>query len=253
MENKKKISALAITLNEAATIAAYIESLWFVDEIVIIDSFSTDDTVKIASTYNKVRVIQRKFQNFSDQKNYALSQAAHDWVLFFDPDEEITPELADEIQNTLKNPLAIAYFVKRDLYFMEKRIYYSGFQSDWIIRVFNKHFCQYNDNLVHEVIESNGTTSKLKSHLPHKTYKSFDDYTAKLHKYSSLQAKMLFEKNLKPTLFHFLFRPFYRFWHQFIIRLGILDGKEGFILAYISAFSVFKRYLNLWLLNKNLD
>ncbi len=252
LENHVKISALAITLNEADAIDMFIESLWFADEIIIVDSFSTDKTVAKASMHNKVTVYQRKFDNFSEQKNFAISKASNDWIVFFDPDEEITKELADELLITVKDPSAVAYFVKRELYFSGKRIKFSGFQTDWIIRLFHKGYCKYNENLVHETIQANGKTKKLKTRLPHHTYKSFDDYTGKLYRYSALQAKMLYDKGKRPNLFNFLFRPWYRFWHQYLIRLGILDGKEGFILAYINAFSVFKRYVNLWLLYRNI-
>lgn len=253
MENSLKISAVAITLNEAEIIEDYINSLWFVDEIVIVDSNSSDDTVAIASKNEKVKVYMRVFDNFSSQKNFAISKATNDWVVFFDPDEKITKSLAEEIITALNEPKAIAYYVKRELYFMGKRIKYSGFQTDWVIRLFNKNQCRYDGNLVHEVLDTNGKTLKLRNRLPHYTYKSFDDYTGKLHRYSSLQAQMLYEKKKKPTLSNFLFRPFYRFWHQYLIRLGILDGKEGFILAYINAFSVFKRYVNLWMLYRKID
>ncbi|MFT4849918.1 MAG: glycosyltransferase involved in cell wall biosynthesis [Sediminicola sp.] len=253
MENSLKITALAITLNEAEIIESFINSLWFVDEIIIVDSFSSDNTVALASKNKQVTVYQREFDNFSTQKNFAISKAKNDWVIFFDPDEEITKPLAEEIMSTRKNPSFVAYFIKRDLYFMGKRIKYSGFQTDWVVRLFNKNNCKYNGNLVHEVLETAGETSKLKNSLPHHTYKSFDDYTGKLHSYSALQAQMLYDKKKKPTLAGFLFRPFYRFWHQYLIRLGILDGKEGFILAYINAFSVFKRYTNLWMLYRKID
>ena len=253
MENSVKISALAITLNEAEVIEDFIKSLWFADEIIIIDSFSTDTTVALASQHEKVKVVTRKFDNFSEQKNFAISQTTNDWVVFFDPDEEVTKAMADEILKVLATPKAIAYFVKRELYFMGKRIKYSGFQTDWVIRIFNKNHCSYDGNLVHETLDANGATAKLKTRLPHHTYKNFDDYTGKLHRYSALQARMLYDKGKKPNLFHFLFRPCYRFWHQYILRLGILDGKEGFILAYINAFSVFKRYVNLWLLYRKIN
>ena len=253
MENSLKITALAITLNEGKIIESFVKSLWFVDEIIIIDSFSTDDTVTLASKDEKVTTYQRSFNNFSDQKNFAISKAKNDWIVFFDPDEEITKPLADEIISTLKNPLSVAYFVKRELYFMGKHIKYSGFQSDWIIRVFNKNNCKYDGNLVHEMLKTEGETSKIKNKLPHHTYKSLDNYTAKLHRYSALQAQMLYDKKKKPSLAAFLFRPFYRFWHQYLIRLGILDGKEGFILAYINAFAVFKRHTNLWMLYRKIE
>src|SRR5690606_39112159 len=193
------------------------------------------------------------FDNFSAQKNYALSLAKNDWVTFFDLDEEVTPELAKEILEVHQNPKAIAYFVKRNYFFMGKPIKYSGFQTDYVIRFFDKNFCRYNDNLVHELIEAKGKTAKLKKTSPHYTYKTFDHYTGKLHQYSELQSQMLYQKKVKPNLYHFLFRPFYRFWHQYLVRLGILDGKEGFILAYLHGFSVFKRYVNLWLLYRKID
>lgn len=252
MESPTKITALAITLNEADNIEKYIRNLWYADEIIIVDSFSTDGTVELARQHEKVKVYQREFQNFSDQKNYALSLATHKWVTFFDPDEEVTEKLAQEILDTVKNPKAIGYFVKRDYYFMGKLLKYSGIQNDYIIRLFNKEFCRYNDNLVHELLIANGKTLRLSNHLPHHTYKSLDDYTAKLHHYSKLQAMMLFEKKKRPTLYHFFFRPFYRFGYQFFFRLGMLDGKEGFVLAYLSAFSVFKRYVNLWLMYRKI-
>lgn len=252
MENPVKITAVAITLNEAHNIEAYIKSLWFADEIVIVDSFSSDETVSLASKDEKVSVYQRKFDNFSAQKNFAISKAKNNWVTFFDLDEEITPKLSQEMVETIINPEAIAYFVKRDFYFMGKRIKYSGLQNDYIVRLFNKDYCSYNSNLVHETLEVNGKSEKLKNSLPHHTYKSFDAYTAKMHQYSALQAQMLYKKGKKPNYYHFLFRPCYRFWNQFIFRLGILDGKEGFVLAYVSAFSVFKRYVNLWLLYRKI-
>ena len=253
MKDQIPISALAITLNEEKNIDGFIKSLWFADEIIIVDSFSTDETVTRASAYPNVTVHQRKFDNFSTQKNFAISKATHDWVVFFDPDEEISEKLGKEIIEVLKKPSAIAYYVKRQFHFMGKRIKYSGFQTDWVIRLFHKDHCRYDGRLVHETISTNGKTAKLKTRVPHHTYQGIDNYTAKLHRYSALQAKMLYEKGKRPTLIHFIFRPLYRFWHQYLIRLGILDGKEGFILAYINGFSVFKRYVNLWLLYRKIN
>lgn len=253
MPSIPKITALAITLNEAENLKRFLDDLEFVDEIIIVDSFSTDATETIAKANEKVTFIQREFKNFSNQKNFAISKATHEWILFFDPDEGVTKEAREEILSALANPKADAFFIRRQLYFMGKKIKYSGFQTDWVIRLFKKGTAQYNGNLVHETLEVQGITAKLKTRIPHYTYTSFDAYTAKLHQYSALQAKMLYQKGKKPNLFHFLFRPAYRFWHQYLLRLGILDGKEGFILAYINAFSVFKRYLNLWLLHRKLN
>lgn len=245
-----KITALAITLNEADTLDGFLQSLDFVDEIVIVDSYSTDETVQIVSKHPKVTVHQRVFDDFSSQKNYAISKATHDWILFFDPDEAITPTFREEVLKVLKNPQAIAYYVRRQLYFMGKKIQYSGFQTDWVIRLFHKAHCQYNGNLVHETLEVQGATARLKTRIPHYTYKSFEDYTAKLDRYNSLQARMLYKRGKKAHFWHLWMRPAYRFWHQYLLRLGILDGKEGFILAKINAHSVFNRYAKLMLLQR---
>lgn len=253
MKKPVQISALAITLNEAPNLEKYIESLWFANEIIIVDSYSTDNTLSLLEKYPQVTVYQRAFDNFSNQKNFAIEKATNEWVTFFDPDEEISEDLANEIlekYNSKSN--VVAYHVKRNIVFMGKRIKYSGFQNDKVFRFFKKTKCTY-ENLVHEKLKTTGPTETLKTHALHFTYKSFDDYTGKLHHYSDLQADMLYAKNVKPTLYHFLFRPWYRFWSQYILRLGILDGKEGFILAYINAFTVFKRYVKLWLLYRKID
>ena len=134
MEKSGKISALAITLNEAGTMRSFLESLWFADEIIIVDSLSSDETRAIASENEKVTFYERKFDNFSAQKNFALSKAKHDWVVFFDLDEEVTKPLSEEIVKELHDPTAVAYEVKRDFYFMGKRIKYSGLQNDRVVR-----------------------------------------------------------------------------------------------------------------------
>ncbi|MGH1387959.1 glycosyltransferase family 2 protein [Kordia sp.] len=248
-----KISALAITYNEEDNIEKYIAQLSFADEIIIVDSFSTDNTVALAKKHD-VTLIQRKFDDFSSQKNFAIDQATHDWILFFDLDEEIPKVLADEIVTTVnsENPMK-AYHVKRDFHFMGKRMKYSGFQTDISVRLFNKNYCRYNGKPVHETIETTEKIGKLKNAVAHQTYKSFDNYNEKLSHYSRLQAEALYKKNVRPNMYHFFFRPWYRFVHQYFLRLGILDGKEGFILCYIHAFSVFKRYLQLWTMYRKID
>jgi len=252
LKNQTKISAVIITLNEQKALPAFLESLWFAHEIIVLDSYSTDNTIAVAKENKKVKVFERTFDDFSSQKNAAISKASHDWIVFFDPDEKITKQLSQEIINTLKDPKAIAYYVKREFYFMGKKIKFSGLQNDHVIRLFNKNYCSYNQNLVHEVMQANGGTATLKNKLPHYSYSSFDNYTAKMHHYSALKAKMLYNKAVQPKLYHFFFRPWWRFVNQYFFKLGILDGKRGFILAYVSAFSVFKRYVNLWLLYRNI-
>ncbi|WP_298424927.1 glycosyltransferase family 2 protein [uncultured Kordia sp.] len=248
-----KITALAITYNESAHIEKYIEQLAFADEIIIVDSFSTDNTVELAKKYD-ITLIQREFDNFSSQKNFAIDQATHDWIVFFDLDEEIPKVLIDEIIATVnsENPKK-AYHVKRDFHFMGKRMKYSGFQTDISVRLFHKKYCRYNGKPVHETIETTEKIGTLQHALAHQTYKDFDNYNQKLSHYSRLQAEALYKKNVRPNAYHFIFRPLYRFLHQYFLRLGILDGKEGFILCYVHAFSVFKRYLQLWTMYRKIE
>jgi len=247
------ISALAIAYNEEHNIEKFIKSLYFADEIIIVDSESSDATAEIAKKMG-AKVISRAFDNFSNQKNYALELAKNNWVVFFDLDETISKALANEIKAASELPNnVVAYKVKRQFHFMEKQIDYSGFQNDWVYRLFDKRFCQFNDSPVHEQLNVNGITGNLKHVSNHHSYKNFDHYNQKLTMYSKLQAEKLYRKNLRPNLYHFLFRPWYRFFHQYVIKLGVLDGKEGFVLAYLSGFAVFKRYLQLWLMYRNID
>lgn len=249
----KKITALAITFNEEENVKRYVESLSFADEIIFVDSLSTDKTVELAKELG-VTVIERKFINFSEQRNYAISQAKNDWIVFFDLDEIITKELEEEIKYKINNPSSkVAFFVKRHFFFMGKHIRFGGWQNDKAIRLFNKNFCQYNGNLVHEEVKAKGGIGVLKNGLNHYSYKNFDNYNDKLNLYSNLQAENLYNKKVKPNPYHLIFRPSYRFLWQYIFRLGILDGKEGFILAYVHSFSVFKRYLQLWMMYRKID
>lgn len=245
---RPKITALAITLNEESNIKRYVESLNFVDEIIFIDSYSTDSTVKLATELG-VKVIQREFDDFSTQRNFAIDQAKNDWIVFFDLDEVVTPKLGNEIINTIAKPNTYsAYKVKRNFFFLGKHIKYGGWQSDKTIRVFNKQNCKYNGNLVHEGVKTtNANVGKLQESVNHYSYKNFDNYNQKLNLYSKLQAESLYAKKLKPNAYHFFIRPCYRFFWQYLYRMGFMDGKEGFILAYVHAFSVFKRYLQLWM------
>ena len=245
-----KISALAITLNEAENVKRYIESLSFVDEILFIDSYSTDETKAIAEQYG-ARVIQRRFDNFSNQRNFAISQAKNDWIVFFDLDEIITKEVEKEIiEQVHTSNDYVAYYAHRNVFLFNKRIKYGGLQNDKAIRLFNKNYCTYNGHLVHEEIKVSGKIGHLKNRVDHHSFKSFDHYFCKLNQYSELKANECFNKNKKATVFHFIVRPSYRFVWQYFYRLGFLDGAEGFLSAKINAFFVFKRYVTLWNLNK---
>jgi glycosyltransferase involved in cell wall biosynthesis len=239
-----KISALIITLNEAENIGSVIENLSFTDEILVIDSFSSDETVSIAKSYSNVKVFQNTFEDFTKQRNFALSKANYEWILFLDADERVTEPLQDEIMSTIKQEnTADAYFFYRKFMFKNEPLHFSGWQTDKNIRLFKKSKARYTEErLVHEVLEVDGKISLLKNKLIHYSYDSYESYKKKMLSYARLKAKELHNKGIKPNAFHYIIKPVYKFIHGFIIRLGFLDGKKGLIICYLNALSVYKRY-----------
>lgn len=248
----KNITAIAITFNEEENVKRYVESLSFANEIIFIDSSSTDKTVEFAKEMS-VKVIERALINFSEQLNDVIQQAKNDWIVFFDLDEIIAKDLGEEIKNKVNNPNSkVAFSVKSNFFFMEKQIRFGGWQNKKTIRLFNKNFCKYNEIIIHDKIKAKGTIGVLNNGLLQHSYKSFDNYNDKLNIYSNIEAENLYNQKIKPNAYHLIFRPVHRFLWQYFFRLGILDGKEGFILAYIHSFSVFKRYLQLWMMYRKI-
>ena len=247
-----KITAIIPTLNEEIYIEEAIKSVNFADEVIIIDSYSTDDTLVIAEKYN-VKIIQRVFDDYSSQKNFAISKAKHDWVFLLDADEKITSELREELNILFEEePKKDAYWIYRTNYFMGRKIKYSGWKNDKVIRFFNRYKCAYNGKLVHERIDVNGETGVIKSRFNHYPYKNFDHYVGKLNKYALLQAKMLLKDNNKLNGFHFVIKPLFRFINHYFLKLGFLDGRPGLVIAVLKSYGVFARYTKLWLLKREL-
>ena len=252
MNTNPKITAIIPTLNEEIHIRKAIESVNFADEIIVIDSFSSDNTVEIAKTQN-VKILQRKFDDFSSQKNYAIQQATHNWIYVLDADERVTLELREEILEKVKNPNGFVGFnVYRTFYFIGRRLNYSGWQRDKVIRLFRKDKCKYDGRLVHERIAADGAIGFFKNKLEHYSYRGYDHYIEKLNHYSSLKAKTLFDKGKKVNAFHIIIKPPVRFIIHYIIRLGFLDGFPGFIISVVQSYGVLTRYIKLWLLKRKL-
>lgn len=247
-----KLSAIIPTFNEEKNIEAAIQSVLFVDEIIIIDSYSTDKTIDIAKKYN-VRIIERTFDNFSNQKNYAIENAKHEWIVLLDADERIGGKLKVEIQNIIKNgPKASAYWVYRRNYLLGREIKYSGWQNDKVIRLIERDVCKYNGKLVHEEIALPKKTAFLKHKLDHYTYKDFDSFINKKNKVAQLQAEMLAAENKKASIGKLLIKPTYRFINHYFLRGGFLDGFPGFFISSFYFYTIFTRYIKLWLINKGL-
>jgi len=242
-----KISALIITYNEVNHIEKVIDNISFADEIIVVDSYSNDGTFEKLEEFKDITKIQHKFKNFADQRNFALKQAHNDWILFIDADERITPKLKNEILHELKMPQDnVAYLFKRSFFFKNKRIRFSGFQSDTTYRLFKNGYVKYQeDKIVHEMPVIKGKSKVLKNKMLHYSFENAQHYKTKMETYATLKALELYKKGKKVTLFHFAFRPIYKFVTNYIIRLGILDGKEGFQLCYLSAYGVYYRYRKL--------
>ena len=244
---KQRLTALIITHNEEQNINPVLENLSFADEIIVVDSFSSDKTFEIAASFKNVKTVQHIFQNFAAQRNYAISLASNSWILFIDADERLTPELRKEIEFAINQKKNIsAYFIYRTFMFKNKRLLFSGWQTDKIIRLFKKENAFYNEEkIVHEKLIINGEIGKLKNKLIHFSYSSFKDYKQKMILYGKLKAQEELAKNTKPNFFHFYIRPAYQFLHQYIIRLGFLDRKSGLIICYLNALSVSVRFQEL--------
>jgi len=252
--NTSKISALMITYNEVNHIVDVIKNISFADEIIVVDSYSIDGTVEKLSELSNVKIFQRKFTNFSEQRNFAIEQASYDWILFIDADERITPALQNEIISEIDQPNAPAGFMfKRLFFFKDKRIRFSGFQTDTTYRLFKNGHVKYdNTKLVHEMPLVDGKTKVMTNKMLHYSVNNVHHYKSKMEHYAKLKALELYKKGKKATLFHFLVRPTYKFILNYFIRLGFLDGIEGLQLCYLSAYGVYIRYCELKRLTNSL-
>ena len=251
--NANKLTALLITYNELINIDEVIENISFADEIIIVDSFSTDGTVERIKQYKNIQLIQRPFKNYTDQKTFALEQASNDWVLFLDADERLTDKLKNEVLKTINrtNNTIVAYFFYRNFMFKNRRLYFSGWQKDKNYRLFRKSKVNFTqERIVHETLVVDGDIGILKHKLTHFSYKDYDDYRGKMIKYGQMKAQEELEKEYTPNLYHFVVRPLYKFLNHYILRLGILDGKKGIVICYLNALGVYARYKELKRLRK---
>jgi glycosyltransferase involved in cell wall biosynthesis len=243
-----KVTVIILTYNEEMHIAGAIESVLWADEILVVDSYSTDHTTRIAAGYPAVKILQHHFENHGKQRNWAIPQAWHEWILVLDADERVPLPLQEEIQKTLDQadiPYA-AFSIGRINFFMGKQIHYSGWQNDRVIRLFRREECRYNNLQVHEKIETKGKLGSLEHKLIHYTFRSLRHYLQKFDQYSTSAAYDRAPKTRHVGLYHLLFKPFFRFFKQYFIKLGILDGKPGFIISALASYSVFLRYLKCW-------
>ncbi len=245
----EKLSLTIITFNEEGNIRDALESVKWADEIIIIDSGSTDKTVEICKEYTG-KVYDNPWPGFVAQKNYAINKANNRWILSIDADERVTPELMEEISAILKAPKADAYAVPRKVYYLGRWINYSGWYPDYKERLFNKEKCRWEGKEVHEKLKVNGKIAFLKGDLHHYTFGNVDDHLKTVSKYTSLAADEYAKEGKKAGLLQIIIRPSFMFFKSYVLKQGFRDGLPGFIIAVISSFHVFIKYVKLWELVK---
>jgi glycosyltransferase involved in cell wall biosynthesis len=243
---KTLITAYAPTFNEGAQIREVLESIQWVDEIILVDSFSTDETIAIAKEYG-ARIIQQKFTGFGSLRNLALDAASNDWVLSIDADERCTPALAREIRNEARSPRFDAYHIPRKSHFMGRWMRHSGWYPDYRQpQFFNRNRMRYRDDLVHEGFDLVGKLGYLREHMLQYPWPTIEAGTAKLQRYSSLMARRYAETNKRASLARMIGRPLGMFLKTYVFQQGFRDGRHGFILATLYAYYTFLKYSKLW-------
>lgn len=245
-----KVSAVMITFNESRNISRTLSKLQWCDEIVVVDSFSTDDTVAICSSFG-CKVFQKSFEGYGAQKQFALSKAKNDWVLCLDADEVLSDALVDEIIGTLaRGPRASGYSIPMNLVFLGREFRHGRESGRHFIRLFNKWSGHFTSALVHEGIELEGKPGRLKNNLLHYSYDSLAQWYEKCNRYTTLAAEEAVKKGKRKTLLATLIALPYYFFLYYIVNGNFLNGREGFYWSIYSTQYHFTKYLKITELHK---
>ena len=237
-----------ITKNEAHNIAACLASVSFADQIVVLDSGSTDGTADIALALGAEVVVNADWQGFGVQKNRALALARCDWVLSLDADEQVSPALQLEVQQVLAAPQFSAYAVPRLSSFCGQYMRHSGWYPDYVVRLFKRGDAHFSSDRVHEKITTEGKIGKLKGELLHKTYSSLEQMLDKSNAYSTAGASDALAKGKSASITSAVAHGVWAFLRTYFLRLGFLDGRMGLLLAVSISQTTFWRYAKLQLL-----
>jgi glycosyltransferase involved in cell wall biosynthesis len=246
-----KISAIVITFNEEQNIGAALESLRWADEIVVVDSESTDRTVEIARQYTD-KIIVRRWPGYSAQKNFAASEARHDWIFSLDADERVSEELSSEIE-ALKRKSdtdAAGFEMARLTYYLGRWIKHSGWYPDYKIRLYDRRASNWRGDFVHESIEVKGKVKRLRGDILHYTVRNAADHHLRIDRYTTLAAEQSFCQGERVSFLSLLFSPLATFLRSYIFKLGILDGPQGLAIARFAAHYAFLKNLKLWEMRK---
>ena len=245
---RPKLSGVITSFNEEHNIADCIESMEWCDEIILVDSFSTDRTPEIARSYDKVRFFQRTYYGAGAQKNWALQHVSHDWVFLLDADERCTPALRREIEKLLAvGPDHDAYTINRNVFFLGKRIRFSGWQHDRVARLFRRDTAYYENRRVHALLHTSGPAPLLANAIDHHMVdRSFDEYAFRLARYGYWGAAQCWRDGVRCRAIDVLLRPLWRFIRTYGLQLGILDGSRGIVFCMLQAYSTYIKFAILW-------
>jgi len=243
--DRNRLSAVVITLNAASRLEACLQSLGFADEIVIVDSGSTDGTVELALRYG-ARILAREFDGFGPQKQYAVTQAAHDWVLCIDADERLSDALRESMVAALREPRFAAYKFPRCNRFLGRWLRHGEGYPDLSLRLFDRRRARWSDDPVHEKVVCNDPVGRLEGDLMHESAESLHSYLEKQNRYTSLQAQVLFESGKRPSAANLVLSPLVRFVKFYFLRLGFLDGVPGLIHIAIGCYNSFMKIAKLF-------
>ena len=240
------ISVLVTTYNEAHNIGDCLAGVAWAEEILVVDSGSTDGTREIAIRQG-ARVVEHPYESAARQKNWAIPQLRHSWVLILDADERVTPPLAAEIREQIAaDGGADGYSIRRESTFLGVRIRHAGWGRDRVLRLFRRDLGRYDDVMVHESLELRGREERLREPLLHYTYRSLDDYLEKLGRYTARGAADLRTHGKRVSIATLLWRPPARFLRMYVLQAGFLDGGAGLLLCLLTAYSVWLKYAQRW-------
>lgn len=241
------VSAIVVCYNEEENIGACLESLRWCDEIVVIDSFSTDGTVEICRRFTD-RVIQKAWAGYRDQKAFAHSQATQDWVLLVDSDERVTPELREEIGQALARDKGeySGYALPRLVFYLNRWWRRGGWYPDYDVRLFRRERATWGGTDPHEKIIVDGKVRRLRHPLHHFSYRDIEDHIARINRFTSISSGELRRSGRSWRLVDALFRPAARFFHSYVLQRGFMEGFAGFYVAVTAAVYVFLKYAKLW-------
>jgi len=244
------LSVVLIVKNESAMIADCLRSVDLADEIIVVDSGSRDDTIDIARNYTDKIFTEEDWQGFGIQRQRAQQHASGDWILMLDADERVTPQLTDEIRQVVAtNNQQYVYSVPRLSYVFGRYIRHSGWYPDYVTRLYPRTQAAYDASRVHEklVYPDTITEKKLSGDLLHYTYRDLEHYLVKSAHYAAEWAQQRHARGKRSSLLQGLIHGVGCFIKMYIVRAGFLDGKQGFLLAVLSAHSTFVKYADLWI------